>query len=244
MERPAFQRGLELMRIGLSAPAQREFATLKLKRSPAEQWALALLYHQAGAAALSHGIPRRKRPEFRDHYPKGAHGERWEIAYPRPFKDIVQRHAAIAGIGTDIVYAIMRTESGFNPEIESFANAVGLLQLILPTAQRLAKGEPGVINRSTLKNPDRNVQLGTRFLGQLQKKFGHPAVMATGYNAGQGAAARWVRKFGNLELNEFVEHVPYREARRYAKSVLTSLATYRLLYDDVYWRVPMKIPTP
>ena len=244
MERPAFQRGLELMKIGLPSPAKREFATLALHKSPAEQWALALLYHQAGAASLSHGIPRRKRTEFRDHYPRGAHGERWKIAYPRPFGNIVKKHAKVAGIEEEIVYSIMRTESAFDPNIESFANAVGLLQLILPTAKRLAQGEPGVINRATLKNPDRNVQLGTRFLGQLQTKFSHPAVMAAGYNAGQGAAGRWIKKFGHLPLDEFVETIPYREARRYAKSVLNSLATYRLLYKEEYWQVPLTIPTP
>ena len=107
MNRPAFQRGLELMKIGLPSPAKREFATLSLHQSPADQWALALLYHQAGAAALSHSIPRRKRKEFRDHYPRGAHKERWQIAYPRPFSNIVKKHAKVAGIDVEFVYSIM-----------------------------------------------------------------------------------------------------------------------------------------
>ena len=83
----------------------------------------------------------------------------------------------------------MRTESHFRTSALSRASAVGLMQLIVPTAKSLARqeGVAGTVDRTRLQDPDLNIRLGTRFLGKLSRRFdGHAALIAAGYNAGPG----------------------------------------------------------
>ena len=54
---------------------------------------------------------------------------------------------------------------------------------------------------------------------------------SAGYNAGGGAVAKWRKQFGDVDVDEFVERIPYREAHLYAKSVTQTLARYRWLYQ-------------
>ena len=122
----------------------------------------------------------------------------------------------------------MREESGFNPTIESFANAMGLMQLILPTAKGMAKKGEGPINRRTVKRADLNVRLGSRYLAHVLKSTGAvPALVPAGYNAGAGALTRWLRARKKLPLDLFVEMIPYEEARGYTKRVNSTRAIYR-----------------
>jgi soluble lytic murein transglycosylase len=58
-------------------------------------------------------------------------GERWawDCVYPRPFASGVHAIEEENGLPRDLVYAVMRQESGFDPSIVSPASAVGLMQL-------------------------------------------------------------------------------------------------------------------
>ena len=227
--KPELKKGVELIRMGLLSPAKRELSRLG---KDARGWLLAFLYDRAGAFPLSHNIPRRSHPEFQQSYPKGTHALAWTIAYPRPFADLVQKSAKDAGIAPELAWAIMREESGFSPGIESWANAVGLMQILVPTGQTLIeKGETDKVSRETLKDPALNIRLGTRFLGRLTAKFGSPALAAAGYNAGGGAVQKWLGERGNLPLDEFVEAIPYRQTREYVKRVMSTLGAYRYLYE-------------
>src|SRR5258705_11204420 len=87
----------------------------------------------------------------------------------------------------------MREESAFDPEAVSPAKAFGLMQLIVPTAKKVARDVGLACDESLLARPETNVALGCRFLADLRPKFPsnpHPAVPA--YNAGPGAPARWI----------------------------------------------------
>ena len=126
----------------------------------------------------------------------------------------------------------MREESGFNPKVESFANAIGLMQLIVPTAKRMAKRSERPVTRARLTVPSLNVKLGARYLAHVSARaLGLVPLIAAGYNAGEGAIARWLRARRQLPLDLFVEMIPFREARWYSKRVASSWATYRLLYS-------------
>jgi soluble lytic murein transglycosylase len=125
--------------------------------------------------------------------------------------------------------AIMREESAFNPRSESFANALGLTQLLIRTAQRFA---PYRVTRDTLLDPGHNLEIGSRFLSfQLQRYGGAVPLAIAAYNAGEGAVDRWVTEHaGDMALDEFLESIPFDETRNYTKRVLASYAAYSWLY--------------
>jgi soluble lytic murein transglycosylase-like protein len=166
----------------------------------------------------------------------------WLRAYPRAFEDLVQLHAGREGLPSAWVWAIARTESNFNPQVVSWANAIGLMQIIPTTAAHLARGTDIDPAPEQLKRPEIALALGTRYLARLLGRHRHIPLASAGYNAGGGAVGRWRKTFGGLELDRFVEAIPYPEAHHYAKSVTQSMARYLWLHEGVPLLVDLSGP--
>jgi soluble lytic murein transglycosylase len=128
----------------------------------------------------------------------------------------------------------MRQESGFDPDVVSSARAVGLLQLLPETARAIAKETPDPDDDGTrLTSPPLNVALGARYLRDLLTHFhGVTPLAVAAYNAGPEAIDRWLSrrdKSTPLELDLFVERIPYTETRTYVARVMGNLARYGYL---------------
>lgn len=178
-----------------------------------------------------------------------AFGERSAEAlalfFPKAFETAVQAEAKARGITPELVWAIMRRESGFRPEVQSAANARGLMQLLPTTgaaiARELAQSAP---DPDELFSPELNIRLGSWYLAALMKRFKHPTLCAAAYNAGPNVAAKWVQQFGKLPLDLFVEMIPYKETRGYVKQVVADLYNYRALYAPEQPAPPLALELP
>jgi soluble lytic murein transglycosylase len=164
-------------------------------------------------------------------FPVGLAALPWKLAYPRPFAGDVVRWAGERALDANWVWSIMRVESNFDPEVTSWANAIGLMQIILPTAKSLARDTDIDPTRENLMRPAVALELGTKYLAKLLGRHKVVPLASAGYNAGGGAVAKWRKQFGDVDVDEFVERIPYREAHLYAKSVTQTLARYRWLYQ-------------
>ncbi len=234
LETPGFERMMQLLRIGEVEPAMRELNALGLgKESVGSEilWAVAGLYERAGFSKYSAVLTRKRLSEVSSRWPAAAWAKPWEIAFPRPYLPLVQKEAQAAAIDPALVYAIMREESAFDPEAVSPANAFGLMQLILPTARQAARKTNLPVSARSLKRPAVNIALGCRELSRLGQRFAHnPLLAVPAYNAGPGAADRWLRERPALDFDLWVERIPFLETRRYTKRVLSSRAVYTFLY--------------
>jgi soluble lytic murein transglycosylase len=240
----AFQRAVELVRQGDTRLARGELDLLGVgeRSAPREVlWASALLFARAGAPTQSHGVlrsaatttsaTRTELTEWLEHYPAGKWRAAWELAFPRPFADVVTSSAAQAGIPESLAYAIMREESAFEPRVVSSAQAVGLMQLIVPTAKRMAKPLNLPSDTESLKKPAVNIPLGCRYLGQLRKQFPDNVLLSIpGYNAGGGAPKKWLDERSGYDFDVWVERIPYDETQKYTKRVMGTMAAYEWLY--------------
>jgi len=239
-----FARAVELARMGQGSDARREMAKLGLQTSAEKHgpgragarddedllWITAILLDRGGVWSASHSIPRYGLTGYRLEYPKGLGEAKWKLAYPRAFPALVAKNARANGVPEPLQLAIMREESAFSPRIESFANAIGLTQMLVKTAKRFANGT--TVTREVLMDPARNVEIGSRFLGFLWKHFSEtPPLVIAGYNAGEAAVDRWLGEKRDLSLDEFMESIPYDETRNYTKRVLASFFAYSWLYE-------------
>ena len=107
------------------------------------------------------------------------------------------------GLDSDFVKAVVKQESGFNPNATSKCGAMGLMQLMPSTAEGL-----GVTNAY---DAEQNIQGGTKYLKGLMDRFDNNKSLAlAAYNAGPNA----VKKYGGIP--------PYMETQNYVKSVLSN----------------------
>jgi soluble lytic murein transglycosylase len=162
--------------------------------------------------------------------PAGPPRAVWEVAFPRPFSDVIDRAASESGAPAPLLFAIMREESAFAPSALSRAGARGLLQLMPATAAKMARPLGLPHDDEALQRPEINARLGARFLSRLRERFAHAPLLAVpAYNAGPLAVDRWCSERSSLDFDLWVETIPYRETRLYTKRVLASLAAYDAL---------------
>jgi soluble lytic murein transglycosylase len=167
------------------------------------------------------------------------------LLYPRAFKDAVESAASTHGVDPHLVWAIMRRESAFKPDVVSAADARGLMQIIPPTATRIASElQRALDSADALYAPGLNIDFGAWYLAALSRRFGHPALVAAAYNAGPGATLKWLSERGELELDLFVETIPFKETRGYVKQVVADLLLYRQFYSDQAAALALKLPPP
>ncbi|MCC0176748.1 transglycosylase SLT domain-containing protein [Waterburya agarophytonicola K14] len=156
--------------------------------------------------------------------------EYWQALYPFPFENTILKWSKQRGLNPLLVTALIRQESRFEPEIESSAGALGLMQVIPPTAKTAAKNI-GLSNYSLTK-PEDNVNIGTYYLDFTHKKYNNNSMLAVAsYNAGPNAVAKWVSRYGLKDVDEFVEKIPYRETKGYVESVFENYWNYMLVYN-------------
>lgn len=122
------------------------------------------------------------------------------------------REASVAhGVDYELLQAVIAVESGFRIRVVSPKGAIGLMQVIPPTAERYGvKDDKYSLVEDKLINPKINIQTGSRHLNKLIKRYpGDIELALAAYNAGEGA----VRRAGNKIPN-------YPETKNYVKNVM------------------------
>jgi soluble lytic murein transglycosylase len=166
----------------------------------------------------------------------------WENAYPRAYRDLVEKYQDLGDNPEGYLYSIMRKESGFDPHDLSYADAQGLLQMIPPTTQRVAKTLGIPYDAGKLYEPEFNVKTGSWYIGHLLTKFKKQIPLGAGsFNSGPRPVMKWIDTNGDKEIDELVELVPYTQTREYMKKVTENYARYRYLYAHEVYDQPLVV---
>jgi soluble lytic murein transglycosylase len=150
--------------------------------------------------------------------------------HPRLLIPVFQKASQQEAVRKELLLAIAKQESRFSPGVSSPVGAIGLLQLMPPTAEELAGGS---LTKDQLQNPTRNATLGARYLSRLLEQWqGNIWLAVASYNAGPGAASQWITPLLGSDPELWVERIPYPETRLYTKKVLGNLWAYLGSGDD------------
>ncbi len=212
-----------------------EFRELDMLREARREWDFAMGKLDANQRRLAADSAWRRGWYDRAVFAFSADPETqrlYEQRFPLGLEKHVRSEARAAGIDPAWAYAIIRAESAWMSDARSHANAWGLMQLLPGVAKQVAKSAGLPYSKpQQLFDPEYNVQLGTRFLGQMARKYdGSPWLASAAYNAGPAPVGRWLDARGSLDPDFFIETIPYRETREYVARVLA----FSVIYD---WRL-------
>jgi soluble lytic murein transglycosylase len=234
---PVVARVAELRALGRDSEATREWRWQYDRLSKDELKALARVakdwgWHDQAAYTLA----------------KADYWDDYEIRFPVLYGAQLDQSAAAQGVDRSWVYAIVRQESTFNPEVRSQAGATGLMQLMPATASQVAQKHHGERPPSVqqLTEPARNIRLGTTYLRtQYERLRDNPVLATAAYNAGPGRVRQWMPA-QETEADIWVEMIPFRETQDYVRRVMA----YAVFYDHrlgtpsrpISQRMPLIVP--
>jgi len=235
-EQERFTKAEQLSAVGLFDWAIDELneAARTASNSPKVNFAVAKLYRLRGDNTSALLALARSYPDYSQMSPEEMLREEWEIFYPLTNWREIKSWAKSRNLDPFQVAGLIRQESVFNPRAKSRADAYGLMQLLIPTARAVARKYGASVTDiygETLFQPALNIELGTAYMRDQFDKFGRIEYVAVAYNAGPGKVPQW-RASLPLEMDEFVEAIPYKETRGYVQGVIRNSAQYRRLYDE------------
>lgn len=160
---------------------------------------------------------------------------RWLLVYPLHYYDEIEKSAKIWGNDPLIILSIIREESYFNSEARSEAGAMGLMQLMPATAREAgAFAQISIPNDRFLYDPDLNIRLGNIYYSKLKRALWDKDLLAIlAYNGGLGSVSNWRENLKYVDIDDFVEQIPYPETQNYLKKVYRSYWNYLRLYTEV-----------
>ena len=181
----------------------------------------------------------RKLTEQSLESPAFAKASRVDIAklrqklYPRYYADTVEKYAKQYNVDTFLIAAMILEESRYNAQAVSWAGAIGLMQIMPATGKELAQQlKIRRFRTSMLKQPDVNIQMGTKYIDYLNSLFeDNPMLVIGAYNGGPGRMKRWVSSKNIKDIDEFVEKITIRETRLHIKKVIDSYDHYIGIYQ-------------
>lgn len=160
----------------------------------------------------------------------------WERSrYPLSYTEIIRENASRYDLDPYRVAAVIRTESGFDPEAVSGAGAMGLMQIMPETGEWIAdKLDMENFQLNTLFDPAVNIEIGCWYLDFLADRFDDPELIAAAYNAGHGRVAQWLGDDTVSADGEHIETIPFPETRDYVERISEAYDAYRRLYPDAF----------
>lgn len=152
-----------------------------------------------------------------------------ELRFPLVHRDQVLAAAETRGVDPALAFAVIRQESAFAADARSSAGALGLMQLMPQTAQKMAGHlrlpPPG---RMDLLDVSTNLRLGIAYLRRLLDRYDNPLVAAAAYNAGAQRVNGWLPQADIVKADQWAETVPFVETRNYIQNVVYFASIYDL----------------
>ncbi len=154
--------------------------------------------------------------------------------HPLAYSEYVEKYAEEYGMDKYVIYAVIKTESGFDPNAVSDTGARGLMQIMETTFEWIRDYGLGGTERDRsyddMFDPETNIRYGAFLWNYLTEKFGCTETAAAAYFSGIGEVSGWVSDPAYSSDGVHLDTIPSKNAAHYVNKINTALATYRELY--------------
>lgn len=159
---------------------------------------------------------------------KGGFDWYQKTAYPREYSQYVEKYAREYQVDEDLIYAVIKTESGFDPKAVSVNDAKGLMQITKDTFDWIS-GKLGYKDKQhdDLFDPETGIEYGTFFLSYLLNEFQEPEVALAAYHAGRGITNKWLQDPEYSPDGRVLEKIPYQDTAHYVKKAMKHYEIYQ-----------------
>lgn len=242
-QKNSWQRFKDLSAAGWLTEAQKELGNLPVIKDPTLKISLAQKLADRGQYMPAirfvndamEADPRLRQEQF------------LKIGYPDAFKELYAAEAERYGVSAVILRSLTRQESGFNLRAVSTSNALGLMQMIPPTAQEVSKKLGLKIEiPDDMFRPEINIPMGSFYVAQMLDQFqGHVPFALAAYNAGPTRVKIWTElrpeisgllaKPSSAVMDEvWFDELPWTETSFYVKAILRNILLYRLVEEGPF----------
>ena len=157
-----------------------------------------------------------------------------KLAYPQKYAEYVEYYAGKYDIDPFILYAVIRTESNFDPDARSNVDARGLMQITEETfdwiKSKIAPSE--ALTFEDLYDPETNIRFGSYFMSySLLRYQSDLPTAAAAYHSGWGTVDALLADGAYSVDGKTLDHYPYPQMRQYVHKITTSYQRYKELYS-------------
>ena len=141
--------------------------------------------------------------------------------YPRKYADLVEKYSKEYGVDENLVFAVIKTESNFDPSAESEVGARGLMQLMEDARE---------LDYDFMYVPEYNIQYGTYLLMLLYNEYGDEETALAAYHSGRGNVNKWLEDSSLSSDGQVLDDIPSSVTKHYVKKVMQAYDAYNNLY--------------
>lgn len=151
-----------------------------------------------------------------------------------PYIGMIEKYSKENQLDEELVAAIIKVESGFDPKAVSHADAMGLMQLVPDTAKWVADKFGEEYDSEKIVDPETNIKYGTYYFKYLLNHYHSVDYAILAYNGGIGNVDEWIKN-GILTGNDSdYSKIPFAETKNYIRKVKSEYHFYKNVYKDYY----------
>jgi len=153
--------------------------------------------------------------------------------YPLKYKKHINHAATTYNVDPVLIASVINAESGFKRDAVSSKGAVGLMQIMPPTAEWVAKKMSMEYTSEMLADPRTNIIMGTYYLNYLLEKFKDVRTALIAYNAGEGKVITWLtdgRYSTEAEGYSILITSPYPGTNKYVDRIMNGMTFYKVRF--------------
>lgn len=151
--------------------------------------------------------------------------------YPKKYTEYVEKYAAEYAIDETFLYAVIKTESGFDPDAVSSANARGLTQITEDTFDWLKTKTGENYTFDDLFTPEISIKYGAFFLSILMEEYGDRQTAAAAYHAGMSRVSSWLNDAQYSDDGVHLKNIPISDTAHYVNKIAKAYSIYTNIYD-------------